>query len=59
MYLYTHMEKTRLKMIVKNLELLVASLKSEIYSDTQSYTKPNEKDQFGFVARDDDDGYMD
>ena len=31
------MEKERLKLIVRNLELLVDSLKAEIYSDTDAY----------------------
>jgi hypothetical protein len=34
------MNKEKLKLIVRNLELLVDSLKSEIYEDTQ----PNELD---------------
>ena len=33
------MDRDKLKLIVRNLELLVDSLKSEIYSDTQSYMK--------------------
>ena len=31
------MDKEKLKLIVRNLELLVDSLKAEVYSDTQSY----------------------
>ena len=31
------MNKDRLKLIVKNLELLVEGLKAEVYSDTTSY----------------------
>lgn len=36
------MDKEKLKLIVRNLELLVDSLKAEIYSDTSaySYTEP-------------------
>lgn len=36
------MDKDKLKLIVRNLELLVDSLKAEIYSDTSaySYTQP-------------------
>ena len=36
------MDKDKLKLIVRNLELLVDSLKAEIYSDTSvsSYTEP-------------------
>jgi hypothetical protein len=31
------MDKDKLKLIVRNLELLVDSLKAEIYSDTSAY----------------------
>jgi hypothetical protein len=31
------MNKDRLKLIIKNLELLVEGLKAEVYSDTSSY----------------------
>jgi hypothetical protein len=34
---YEEMNKDKLKLIVKNLELLVSSLKEEIYSDPTSY----------------------
>ena len=33
------MEKDKLKLIVRNLRLLVDALESEVYSDTESYTK--------------------
>ena len=36
------MEKERLKLIVKNLELLVDSLKAEVYSDTDAYIDKRE-----------------
>jgi hypothetical protein len=39
------MEKDKLKLIVRNLELLVDSLKAEVYSDVDSYSvglNPNE-----------------
>ena len=54
------MDKEKLKLIVRNLELLVDSLKAEVYSDTQSYlefkdqTLPDYDEIF-----DDDDGYPD
>lgn len=32
------MERDKLKLIVKNLKLLVESLESEVYSDVRSYT---------------------
>jgi hypothetical protein len=42
------MDKDKLKLIVRNLELLVDSLKAEIYSDTTAYRyddiKPRELD---------------
>jgi len=42
------MDKDKLKLIVRNMELLVDSLKAEIYSDVQSYRfddiKPRELD---------------
>jgi hypothetical protein len=42
------MDKDKLKLIVRNLELLVDSLKTELYSDTQAYKfddiKPKELD---------------
>ena len=36
------MEKERLKLIVKNLELLVDSLKAEIFSDEEAYLDKRE-----------------
>jgi hypothetical protein len=42
------MDKEKLKLIVRNMELLVDSLKAEIYSDVQAYKfddiKPRELD---------------
>tara|TARA_Y100000361_G_scaffold42354_1_gene36392 strand:+ start:489 stop:650 length:162 start_codon:yes stop_codon:yes gene_type:complete len=32
------MERDKLKLIVRNLKLLVEALESEVYSDVQSYT---------------------
>jgi hypothetical protein len=34
------MDKDKLKLIVRNLELLVDSLKAEVYSDIPAYTNP-------------------
>jgi len=60
------MNKDRLKLIVKNLELLVESLKSEVYSDEESYLHKDEYDDYQVVPIDsydeifnDDDGYPD
>ncbi len=36
------MEKDKLKLIVRNLRLLVDALESEIYSDVGAYTQPPE-----------------
>ena len=36
------MEKDKLKLIVRNLELLVDALKSEVYSDTSAYIDKSE-----------------
>ena len=56
------MEQERLKIIVKHLELLVESLKSEIYSDTSSYLDTCEDEEIPAMEYDevfDDDGYPD
>jgi hypothetical protein len=56
------MDRDKLKLIVRNLELLVESLKSEVYSDTGSYL---EYDKIKAALTDydeifeDDDGYPD
>ena len=56
------MDKDKLKLIVRNMELLVDSLKSEVYSDVDAYT--NSKAYAPAIAdydevHDDDDGYPD
>jgi hypothetical protein len=52
------MDKEKLKLIVRNMELLVDSLKAEIYSDVSSYKfdeiKPREVD-YDEIFEDDDD----
>ena len=57
-----HMDKERLKLIVKNLKLLVDQLESEVYSDVEAYQNPvkfsappTDYDEIF----DDDDGYPD
>tara|TARA_B100000073_G_scaffold180971_1_gene149696 strand:+ start:3679 stop:3855 length:177 start_codon:yes stop_codon:yes gene_type:complete len=58
------MDKERLKLIVRNLELLVDGLKSEVYSDVDAYKAENFDDPAEYY-RDydevfsDDDGYPD
>lgn len=63
------MEKDKLKLIVRNLELLVDALKSEVYSDTDAYNNKQENfdDPASYYAPvsdydeifNDDDGYPD
>jgi hypothetical protein len=59
------MDKEKLKLIVCNLELLVDSLKAEVYSDVSSYTQSEYtqpiRNKSGITDYDeiyqDDDGY--
>ena len=55
------MEKDRLKLIVRNLELLVDSLKAEVYSDVDAYkSKDTPSRVFDYdEVFNDDDGYPD
>ena len=52
------MDKERLKLIVRNLKLLVDSLESEVYSDVDSYKASPESNK-AYSKGDDDDGYPD
>jgi len=55
------MEREKLKLIVRNLRLLVDALESEVYSDVESY-KIDTKYQAPIIDYDesyDDDGYPD
>ena len=55
------MDRSKLKLIVKNLKLLVDSLESEVYSDVDAYkyrSTPSISD-YDEVYYDDDDGYPD
>ena len=56
------MEKDKLKLIVRNLELLVDALKAEVYSDVEAYTDNSKELAFSSaptnydeVFEDDDD----
>jgi hypothetical protein len=52
------MEKERLKLIVRNLELLVDSLKAEVYSDVDAYVTKESSPRvldYDEVFEDDDD----
>jgi len=58
------MDKEKLKLIVRNLELLVDSLKAEVYSDVSAYKKYIEPEVERRTILDydevlDDDGYAD
>jgi uncharacterized protein VirK/YbjX len=57
------MDKEKLKLIIRNLELLVDSLKVEVYSDTKSYLENNKEKKLVQYDYDeifeDDDGYAD
>ena len=58
------MNKERLKLIVRNLELLVDGLKSEVYSDVDAYKAENFDDPVEYQydydeVFNDDDGYPD
>ena len=59
------MDKERLKLIVRNLELLVDGLKAEVYSDPdayidkrENYDEPKRHSDYDEIF-DDDDGYPD
>ena len=58
------MDKAKLKLIVRNLKLLVDSLESEVYSDLDAYKYDNWKELTPRIndydeVFDDDDGYPD
>ena len=60
------MERTKLKDIVRSLELMVDALKTEVYSDVDAYTTKQENfdDPSSYYITDydeifDDDGYPD
>ena len=58
------MDREKLKLIVKNLKLLVDSLESEVYSDTEAYEFENYTQMHPLPTDydevfDDDDGYPD
>ena len=58
------MDKTKLKLIVRNLKLLVDSLESEVYPDLDAYKYDNYKELTPQLndydeVFDDDDGWTD
>jgi len=50
------MEKDKLKLIIQNLELLVQSLKTEVYADKQSYLISPDTSKYTYGEQYDDDG---
>ena len=59
------MDREKLKLMVRNLELLVDSIKAEVYSDPEAYKTPARFDRAVMQKYDydevfnDDDGYPD
>ena len=59
------MDREKLKLIVRNLKLLVDSLESEVFSDVDAYSRDNRSYDLGpgisdyDEVFDDDDGYPD
>ena len=58
------MDREKLKLIVRNLKLLVDSLESEVHSDIEAYRYENYKEMTTPITDydevfDDDDGYPD
>jgi len=58
------MDREKLKLIVRNLKLLVDSLESEVHSDIEAYRYENYKEMTTQITDydevfDDDDGYPD
>ena len=55
------MERDKLKLIIRNMELLLDSLKAEVYSDVDAYknSKAFESPVDYDELYDDDDGYTD
>ena len=54
------MDRAKLKLMVRNLELLVDDIKAEVFSDVQSYeSPPPSRSQDYDEILEDDDGYPD
>tara|TARA_B100000029_G_scaffold110795_1_gene102783 strand:- start:266 stop:451 length:186 start_codon:yes stop_codon:yes gene_type:complete len=58
------LKKERLKLIVRNMKLLLDSLESEVFSDVDAYRYDNYKEMTSQITDydevfDDDDGYPD
>ena len=58
------MDKDKLKLIIRNMELLVDALKAEVYSDVSAYSTTVDRSKLPAMTDydeiyDDDDGYAD
>jgi len=53
------MDKEKLKLIVRNLELLVDGLKAEVYSDVSAYTSKVDYDEVARYVHDYDEVFED
>jgi hypothetical protein len=53
------MDRDKLKLIIRNLELLLDSLKAEVYSDVSAYTKKSEYPEIASYLHDYDEVYED
>ena len=53
------MDRAKLKLMVRNLELLVDDIKAEVFSDVESYVSPPSISQDYDEILEDDDGYPD
>ena len=53
------LQKERLKLIIRNLKLLLDSLESEVYSDVEAYTSKNKDYAFSSAPRDYDEIFED
>ena len=54
------MERDKLKLIIRNMELLLDSLKAEVYSDVDAYKNSKAfESPSDYELYDDDDGYTD
>ena len=53
------MDRDKLKLLVRNLELLVDSLKAEVYSDANSYTQQSSYNEIASYLHDYDEVFED
>jgi hypothetical protein len=53
------MDREKLKLIIRNMDLLLDALKSEVYSEPEAYTRDYPQITDYDEVFDDDDGYPD